>query len=208
MTVAMTEQKQELSLSSEHVDEMPVKAEEAISNGLGMTDEQYDANEKSLVRKLDFTLLPMVWLLYFFNYLDRNNIAQARLSSFEQDLGLKGNQFNVAVSILNVGYMLMQLPSNMLLTRTRPSMYIPAWTALWSIVSAATAGAGTYTHLIVIRFFLGIAEAPFFPGIACTDGQPRSNEHLIFYLKERRESVSYTHVQSADRLGSRMLPVS
>jgi hypothetical protein len=44
--------------------------------------------------------------------------------------------------------------------------------------------------------------------IACTDGQPRSNEHLIFYLKERRESVSYTHVQSADRLGSRMLPVS
>ncbi|KAJ0134850.1 hypothetical protein HZ326_22118 [Fusarium oxysporum f. sp. albedinis] len=43
--------------------------------------------------------------------------------------------------------------------------------------------------------------------IACTDGQPRSNEHLIFYLKERRESVSYTHVQSADRLGSRMLPV-
>jgi MFS family permease len=45
-------------------------------------------------------------------------------------------------------------------------MYIPAWTALWSIVSAATAGAGTYTHLIVIRFFLGIAEAPFFPGMS------------------------------------------
>ncbi|KAG5803729.1 hypothetical protein H9Q74_011683 [Fusarium xylarioides] len=129
MTVAMNEQKQDLSLSSEHVDEMPVKAEEAVSNGLGMTDEEYDTNEKSLVRKLDFTLLPMVWLLYFFNYLDRNNIA------------------------------------NMLLTRTRPSIYIPAWTALWSIVSAATAGAGTYTHLIVIRFFLGIAEAPFFPGM-------------------------------------------
>ncbi|KAI7763117.1 hypothetical protein LZL87_013911 [Fusarium oxysporum] len=171
----MVEQKQDLSLSSEHVEEMmPVKAEEAAGNKLGMTNEQYDTTEKSLVRKLDFTLLPMVWLLYFFNYLDRNNIAyvlikdstklavsltvtfsQARLSTFEQDLGLKGNQFNVAVSILNVGYMLMQLPSNMLLTRTRPSMYIPAWTALWSIVSAATAGAGTYTHLIVIRFFLG-----------------------------------------------------
>jgi hypothetical protein len=42
--------------------------------------------------------------------------------------------------------------------------------------------------------------------IACTDGQARPNEHLIFYLKERRESVSYIHVQSADRLGSRMLP--
>lgn len=52
----------------------------------------------------------------------------------------------------------------MLLTRMRPSLYIPFWTALWSIVSAATAAADNYTHLIVIRFFLGITEAPFFPG--------------------------------------------
>ena len=51
-----------------------------------------------------------------FNYLDRNNIAQARLNSFEEDLGLVGNQFNVAVSILNVGYMLAQLPSNMIVS--------------------------------------------------------------------------------------------
>ncbi|KAH7146522.1 major facilitator superfamily domain-containing protein [Dactylonectria macrodidyma] len=129
-----------------------------------MTDEEWLATEKSLVRKLDFTLVPMVWVLYLFNYLDRNNIAQARLSSFEEDLGLVGSQFNVAVSILNVGYMLMQLPSNMMLTRTRPSLYIPAWTALWSCVSAATAGAKNYQHLLVIRFFLGITEAPFFPG--------------------------------------------
>ena len=73
-------------------------------------DEQWLAAEKRVVRKLDMTLVPMIWLLYLFNYLDRNNIAQARLSSFEKDLGLKGNDFNVAVSILNVGYMLMQLP--------------------------------------------------------------------------------------------------
>ncbi|KAM5347533.1 hypothetical protein ACJ41O_007357 [Fusarium nematophilum] len=157
-----------LRASSDHVDEsFPQKAETSMvptEDDLGMTDEEYDAAEKSLVRKLDLTLVPMVWLLYFFNYLDRNNIAQARLSTFEEDLGLKGNQFNVAVSILNVGYMLMQLPSNMLITRTRPSLYIPFWTALWSIISAATAGAKSYSHLIVIRFFLGIAEAPFFPG--------------------------------------------
>ncbi|KAH6880546.1 major facilitator superfamily domain-containing protein [Thelonectria olida] len=131
---------------------------------IAMTDEEWRATEKSLVRKLDFTLIPMVWVLYLFNYLDRNNIAQARLSSFEEDLGLVGTQFNVAVSILNVGYMLGQLPSNMALTRCRPSLYIPAWTALWSCISAATAAAKNYHHLIVIRLFLGIAESPFFPG--------------------------------------------
>lgn len=52
----------------------------------------------------------------------------------------------------------------MLLTRTRPSLYIPFWTALRSIVSATTAGAENYRHLLVIHFFLGIAEAPFVPG--------------------------------------------
>ncbi|KAF7555169.1 hypothetical protein G7Z17_g2339 [Cylindrodendrum hubeiense] len=179
-----------------HQDVLKAKADHIDSSQLGdkedglelkvkgsesdLTDEEWRATEKSLVRKLDCTLLPMVWVLYLFNYLDRNNIAQARLSTFEEDLGLVGSQFNVAVSILNVGYMLMQLPrfasspttaihtltinSNMLLTRTRPSLYIPAWTALWSCVSASTAAAKNYQHLIVIRFFLGIAEAPFFPG--------------------------------------------
>jgi MFS family permease len=52
----------------------------------------------------------------------------------------------------------------MILTRTRPSLYLPACTALWSIISACTALASDYQHLIAIRFFLGIAEAPFFPG--------------------------------------------
>ena len=52
----------------------------------------------------------------------------------------------------------------MLLTRSRPSLYIPAWTALWSVVSACTAPAGNYTHLLVIRLILGIVEVPFFPG--------------------------------------------
>lgn len=86
------------------------------------------------------------------------------MDSFEKDLGLVGNQFNVAVSILNVGYVLMQLPSNMLLTRIRPSLYIPACAMLWSVVSACTAAANNYGQLIAIRFILGIVEAPFFPG--------------------------------------------
>lgn len=59
--------------------------------------------EKRLVRKLDLTLLPTVWMLYMFNYLDRNAIAQAKLNNIESDLGLVGDQFNTAISILNVG---------------------------------------------------------------------------------------------------------
>ncbi|KAJ4267261.1 hypothetical protein NW762_003365 [Fusarium torreyae] len=128
-------------------------------------DANYNAVQKRLVRKLDMTLMPMVFILYLFNYLDRNNIAQAKLDSFEEDLGLTGDDFNTALAILNVGYILMQIPSNMILTRVRPSIYIPCWVILWSCVSASTAACHSFGQLVAVRFFLGVCEAPFFPGV-------------------------------------------
>jgi len=157
----ITEQR-EVIISDEKVD--PSKLEGLDLDDLQEIDPEWRRREKKLVRKLDMTLMPMVWVLYLFNYLDRNNIAQARLNNFEKDLGLKGSEFNTAVSILNVGYMVMQLPSNMILTRVRPSIYIPLCVCVWSCISAATAGTHSYSGLIAVRFFLGIAEAPFFPG--------------------------------------------
>lgn len=62
--------------------------------------------------------------------------------------------------------MLAQLPSNMILTRVRPSIYLPCCVLVWSCVSAATAGVSSFGGLIAVRFFLGIVEAPFFPGVS------------------------------------------
>lgn len=73
--------------------------------------------------------------MYFLNYIDRGALAQARLNDFETDLGMTGNDFNVAVSILVVGYVVMQIPSNMLLTRVRPSIYLAVCMIIWSTIS-------------------------------------------------------------------------
>lgn len=62
-------------------------------------------------------------------------------------------------------YILMQLPSNMLITKIRPSLYIPFWVCVWSCVSATTAAAQNFGHVIAIRLILGVCEAPFFPGV-------------------------------------------
>ncbi|KAJ5007386.1 MFS transporter prlL [Colletotrichum sp. SAR 10_99] len=102
--------------------------------------------------------------LYLLNFLDRSNLAQARQGTLEADLGMSGTDFNLATSIFFVGYLLMQLPSNLLLTRVRPSFYLASSCCLWGVVSTCNAGAKTFTHLVVIRFFLGFVEAPFFPG--------------------------------------------
>jgi hypothetical protein len=61
--------------------------------------------------------------------------------------------------------MVMQIPSNMLLTRLRPSLYLPFWVLVWSIVSASTGAVQNYYQLVAVRILLGISEAPFFPGV-------------------------------------------
>jgi hypothetical protein len=60
-----------------------------------------------------------------------SNLSQARLGSLEKDLGMKGTDYNLATSILFVGYLLMQLPSNLLLTRIRPSRFLGVAMAIW-----------------------------------------------------------------------------
>lgn len=95
-----------------------------------------------------------------------NAIAQARLNGLEKELGMnpKSSQFNTTVSILFVGYVLMQVPSNMLITKVRPSRYMSGWMAVWAIVSGCTALVQNYSGLVACRFLLGITEAPFYPG--------------------------------------------
>lgn len=66
--------------------------------------------------------------------------------------------------MLFAGYLALQIPSNLLLTRVRPSIYLPACMALWGVVSACTSQAKGFASLVVCRFFLGFLEAPFFPG--------------------------------------------
>ncbi|KAI1506692.1 MFS transporter [Biscogniauxia marginata] len=119
---------------------------------------------KRLMRKVDIHLLPLLILMYLLNFLDRNNLSQARLGTLEQDLKMTGTDFNLATSILFVGYLLMQLPSNLLLTRLRPSLYLGVAMTIWGTISAAQAATHSFSGLIACRFFLGFAEAPFFPG--------------------------------------------
>ncbi|OAL45126.1 MFS general substrate transporter [Pyrenochaeta sp. DS3sAY3a] len=120
--------------------------------------------EIKLVKKLDLWIMPTLWLMFWLNYLDRNAIALARLNSLEEDLNLEGTQYQTCVSILFVGYIIGQIPSNMFLTRIRPSYWLSSWMAIWAIVSALTALAHNYMGLLLTRFFLGLTEAPYYPG--------------------------------------------
>lgn len=93
-----------------------------------------------------------------------SNLSQARLGTLEQDLDMHGTDFNLATSILFVGYLLMQIPSNLLLTRVRPSLFLGIAMCVWGVISTCQAATHSFAGLVVARFFLGFVEAPFFPG--------------------------------------------
>ncbi|KAI0722220.1 MFS general substrate transporter [Cerioporus squamosus] len=120
--------------------------------------------EKKLLRKLDARMSILI-VIYILNYIDRNNASAARLRGFEEDLGLKGQEFNTLLSILYVGYILMQIPSNMFLNYIgKPSIYLPCCMIVWGMISTLTGITNNFIGALLTRFFLGFVEAAFFPG--------------------------------------------
>lgn len=100
------------------------------------------------------------------NYIDRNNYAAAKLQGLVKDLDLKGDQYQLGLSILFVGYVLMQVPSNLLLNFSgRPSWYIGFFVIAWGLVSLLTSQVKNAGDIIACRFILGLVEAPFFAGV-------------------------------------------
>lgn len=129
-----------------------------------MTPEHRARVEKRLKRKLDARCALFV-LIYIMNYLDRNNIAAARLKGLQTDLNLSNHQYETCLSILYVGYILMQIPSNMFINRIgRPSLYLSVVMLLWGFLSTITGIVNDFKGMVVVRFFLGFVEAAFLPG--------------------------------------------
>ncbi|PYH72084.1 pantothenate transporter [Aspergillus vadensis CBS 113365] len=150
--------------SSRHVESTGKPLDLVDESFEGLTPEEEQALEKRLVRKIDLHLISSLFLLFIFNILDRSNIANARLGGLQEDLGLSDTQYQTAVAIMFVGYLVGQVPSNILLTRLKPSRYIPAAIFIWGGISICMAAVHGYAGIICVRIFLGFAESPFFPG--------------------------------------------
>ncbi|ETS74505.1 hypothetical protein PFICI_14371 [Pestalotiopsis fici W106-1] len=128
--------------------------------------EERAAREKKLIRKIDLRLLPILILMYIMNYIDRNALPQAKVQGLVADIGLVGVEYNIVLSLTFIGYILMQVPSNMILGLTRPSIYLSVVMILWGIVSGCSGAVHNFAGMAACRFFLGITEAPFFAGVA------------------------------------------
>ncbi|RMZ78714.1 hypothetical protein DV737_g3756, partial [Chaetothyriales sp. CBS 132003] len=121
--------------------------------------------ERRFLFKLDAVLLSFASLGYFIKYLDQVNISNAFVSGMKEDLSLYGNQLNYMQSLWTVGYVIGEIPSNMLLTRVRPSLWIPACEVTWATMTILLAVCKNAQQMYVLRFFIGLAESTFYPGM-------------------------------------------
>ncbi|MDF3861232.1 MFS transporter [Achromobacter denitrificans] len=121
-----------------------------------------------LYRKITWRLLPFLLLCYVFAYLDRINIGFAKLQ-MQQDVGISDAVYGLGAGIFFLGYVLFEVPSNLLLTRIGARRTISRIMVLWGLTSASMLFVQGEWSFYVLRFMLGVFEAGFAPG-------------MIFYL--------------------------
>lgn len=120
--------------------------------------------QRKLVAKIDFRVIPVLSILYLLAFLDRTNIANASVFGLLNDLKLKGNEYNTCLTIFFVPYILLEIPSNVLLKKFKPRVWLSLCMFCFGFVTICQGLVRNYSGLLATRFFLGVAETGMFPG--------------------------------------------
>ncbi|RDH79714.1 MFS transporter [Mycolicibacterium moriokaense] len=152
------------------------------------------AVERSAIRKIAVRLVPFVALMFFINYLDRTAISFAGPNGMNSDLGLTAAQFGLASGIFFIGYIVLEIPSNIALHKFGARRWLARIMVTWGIVSLATAFVQNIEGLYTLRVLLGIAEAGFFPGAILflslwVPARYRSKVLALFYVAQPLTTV-------------------
>ncbi|MBM3845788.1 MAG: MFS transporter [Verrucomicrobia bacterium] len=115
-------------------------------------------------RKVAWRVLPLVFLLYIVAYLDRANVGFAKLR-MASELKFSEEVFGFGIGIFFIGYLILEIPGALLVERWSARKWFARILVSWGLLSALTAFVRTPTEFYLVRFFLGVAEAGFFPGI-------------------------------------------
>lgn len=114
--------------------------------------------------KIDFHVIPFLCILYLLAFLDRVNISNANIYGMSTELKLDGDKYNVALVIFFVPYILAEIPSNILLKRFSPHLWLSACMFLFGLSTICQGLVHSYGGLLTTRFFLGLFESGMFPG--------------------------------------------
>ncbi|OAV92357.1 hypothetical protein, variant, partial [Puccinia triticina 1-1 BBBD Race 1] len=121
--------------------------------------------QKRALLKLDLLLIPILGLFYFLSFLDRSNLGNVRIIGLQKDLKMTDYDFSMALTITFIPYILIELPSNLLVKRIGAGILIPLIVTIWGLITCLQGLVTSYQGLLVSRFFLGLVEGGLYPAI-------------------------------------------
>ncbi|KAM0522802.1 hypothetical protein D7B24_002753 [Verticillium nonalfalfae] len=142
--------------------------EELLKRGDSSDLQWTEEEEKKLLRKIDFVVMPLLIAGFFALQLDRGNIGNALTDNFFADVGITQNQFNVGQQLLSVGIILLEIPSNLILYRVGPTLWIGGQIVAWGLVATFQAFQNGLASFMATRLLLGLCEAGFIPAALFT----------------------------------------
>ncbi|KAJ5308543.1 hypothetical protein N7476_009199 [Penicillium atrosanguineum] len=124
----------------------------------------WDGEEAAVKRKVDFILLPVLALAFFSMQMDRGNISAVLTSTITKDLHITTNQVNIGTQLLSAGIVLSEIPSNIIMQRIGPRVWLSGQLFAWGLVATFQAFVQSYPAYLVTRILLGFCEGGFIPG--------------------------------------------
>ncbi|KAJ5615377.1 hypothetical protein N7537_000491 [Penicillium hordei] len=127
------------------------------------------AHQQKLTRKvlwkLDIHILPILALLFLMSFLDRTNVGNAKILGLEADLSITDHQYDIGLAVFYLTYICSELPSNLVLKKASPKIWLPFLTAIWGIITMCLGFVQNFAGFVVVRALLGIAEGGLLPGM-------------------------------------------
>ncbi|OJD34151.1 major facilitator superfamily transporter [Diplodia corticola] len=162
--------------------------------------------ERRFIAKIDFFILTWAGFSYFSKNLNSNNLSNAYVSGMKEELDVVGNQYQTFTTMWTIGYVVSQVPSQLICTRVRLSLWCPSWELFWVVVTFASSAVKTPYQLYACRFLVGLAEGTFYPAVHTVLGGWYTKQELgkracIFFASAFIGSMFSGYLQAALHTG-------
>jgi len=136
------------------------------------------SEERQAVRKCDILILPFIMLLFCFLQFDRTNVANAMTDTLRQDLHIGNTEINTAQTLFIVGFIITEIPFNMLSKSIGPERFLPITMFFWGVVTWSQTFMTSASGLYACRFFIGALEGGYVPGMALYISKWYTNDEI------------------------------
>ncbi|ODN79290.1 hypothetical protein L202_03302 [Cryptococcus amylolentus CBS 6039] len=143
------------------VDENPDTFTSIVEQDILVKYDFTDSENRALVRKLDWHILPYLWWAYIFNSLDRSNVSNAKSDGMTTDLHFPDEGYSLMLTIFLVPFCLLAVPSMMLTRKVGPRWTVPGYMIGWGSMAMINAGCKNFGGVLAVRLLLGAFESGF-----------------------------------------------